>query len=365
MLGGSRLRSERWDYDPLRAFQAGEVQASAGEQGRGEEQIELPAVLDTGAAKALAQGLLGRRWARRDKLTLHLPPGHLGITPGTRIATGLQPREWIVERCTLDRFVMVAELRPAWEGPANVAADAGRAALAMSADVRMMTLALFDAPDVFEEASSQPTLILAASSPDASWKTSLVEVDVGSGVPQVVRTPARKSVLGRAINTLGPAYGEWDLESSLEVELVDQQHWLASCDEEAVERGSNLAIIGGEVFQFADVEPLGGGRFRLSRLLRGRLGSELATATHEPDESFLLLEQQAVRTLRLPRWTRGRLVNARALASPGAIASAVVPASGWGRTIPIPTGGATVDSEARDAIAEVLRALERNGLIES
>jgi len=231
--------------------------------------------------------------------------------------------------------------------------------------VRMMTLVLFDAPYVFEEASSQPTLLLAASSPHPSWKTSLVEVHVGSGVRQLVRTPARKSVLGRAINILGSSAGEWDVECAIEVELVDPQHWLTSCDEEALERGSNLAVVGREVLQFADVEPLGGRRFRLSRLLRGRLGTELATGSHEPDEFFLLLEQPAVRKLKLPRWARGARVSARALASPEATASAVVSASGWGRTIAAPAGGETVDNEARDAIAEVLRALQSNGLLES
>ena len=155
------------------------------------------------------------------------------------------------------------------------------------------------------------------------------------------------------------------LQSSLEVELVDPRHWLTSCDAEALARGSNLAILGREVLQFANVEPLGNGRFRLSRLLRGGCGTEFAIAGHVPDEPFLLLEQHAVRTLKVPMWARGGTVNARALASPGATASVGVRARDSGVPIMIPTGGMMVDQEARAAITEMLRALERNGLVES
>ena len=322
-------------------------------------------VFDAAAAKALAQASLTRSWARRDKLTLHLSPRHLGISPGTRVAPGLQPHEWVVERCTLEGFVMAVELRPATQSAPMLPAAAGRATLMKSADVRTMTIALFDAPDVFEETRDQPTLILAASSPDPSWKTSLVELDMGWGAQQLVRTAGRKSVLGRAINVLGAADGEWDLQSSLEVGLVDPDHSLTSCDAEALARGANLTMVGREVLQFAEVEPLGSGRFRLSRLLRGRFRTEFAIAGHAPEEPFLLLEQHAVRTLKVPTWARGGTVNARALASPAATASVGVRARDNGVPIMIPTGGMTVDQEAREAITEVLRALERNGLVES
>ena len=41
-------------------------------------------------------------------------------------------------------------------------------------------------------------------------------------------------------------------------------------------RGENRLLVGGEVLQFAKAEPLGGGVWRLSGLLRGRGGTELA-----------------------------------------------------------------------------------------
>src|SRR5690242_21189940 len=61
-------------YDPARDYQTGEARASSGEQFGSELQQQLPAVLDASGAKSLAQRMLARQWATRDRLTLHLPP---------------------------------------------------------------------------------------------------------------------------------------------------------------------------------------------------------------------------------------------------------------------------------------------------
>src|SRR4051812_29959245 len=66
--------------------------------------------------------------------------------------------------------------------------------------------------------------------------------------------------------------------------------WLTSCDDDAMSAGANLALIGGELIQFADVTPLGGGRFRLARLMRGRAGTESAIPEHAIDEAFCVIE---------------------------------------------------------------------------
>ena len=46
-----------------------------------------------------------------------------------------------------------------------------------------------------------------------------------------------------------------------------------SCSEEDLKLGDNLVALGNEIIQFAEATPLGGGRFRLRRLLRGREGT--------------------------------------------------------------------------------------------
>ena len=63
-------------------------------------------------AKSLVHQMIARRWTKRDKLTLRLPPAFLDLEPGEEIEVPLGPVKMEVETCTLDAFVVIAELRP-------------------------------------------------------------------------------------------------------------------------------------------------------------------------------------------------------------------------------------------------------------
>ncbi len=55
--------------------------------------------------------------------------------------------------------------------------------------------------------------------------------------------------------------------------------------------GTNPAIIGQEIVNFADVQDLGSGNYRLSRFLRGRSGTEWANSLHTNFDQFIMLTQ--------------------------------------------------------------------------
>jgi hypothetical protein len=324
-------------YDRSRDFQAGEARASAGEQDGNEEQHDLPAVLDAAAAKSLCQQVIARRWASRDKVSVRLPTRFFPLEPGSRLELPLSPADWTVVQSTFDSYVVVAELRPSWDPTPALAGDAGRVAPNVQASVADVTLALFDVPDVFGEAD-QPTLLLAASSPTPGWKSAAVEVTAGSR-SFVARTAARKAVLGHALTLLGT--GEpylVDTSSSVDVELLDPDQWLLNCDDEALVGGTNLAVLGSELLQFGEAEPIGPGRFRLRRLLRGRAGTEWATITHAAGEAFSLIERDAVRTIALPDWILGSQIAATVISTAASPAHAQTLATGESRRPPAPTG---------------------------
>jgi hypothetical protein len=64
--------------------------------------------------------------------------------------------------------------------------------------------------------------------------------------------------------------------------------------------GANLALIGKELVQFGAVERLGPRRFRQSRLLRGRRGTEWAAGAHQIGEDFALIDAAGIRAVELP-----------------------------------------------------------------
>jgi hypothetical protein len=101
-----------------------------------------------------------------------------------------------------------------------------------------------------------------------------------------------------------------DLLGTVDVELVEPSGWLTSCDDDALIAGVNLAVLGDELIQFGSAEALGAGRFRLSRLLRGRRGTEWASGSHRTGEPFVLLLPGTLRSLELPLAAIGSQVTA-------------------------------------------------------
>lgn len=367
-------------YDSKLDYQSGDARATAGELIGNEEEMELPAVLDAATAKSLVQQMIARLWADRDKVTLRLPPAYLALEPGTTLELPISPRLWVVETVMIEFFVAVLQLRPARTTIGMLAADPGRIVANPDVVPEDIVLALLDTPAALSSGNG-PSLTLAASTATPGWRSWAVEISVGDQ-GSLIRTAARKSKLGRALTALPPDQAE---ETSIVVEMVDPSQWLVSCDEAALAWGANTAILGKEVVQFADAIPIGPGQFELSGILRARDGTEWAMEQHSAGEWFLLIESDTLRVIELPSWSVGSeaVVNtvgaapgsspAQAIVGPGALSPLLGSALlleglqvvGARRSaIPWPAGGATVDSEARTALEEVLNALREHGLIE-
>ena len=118
-----------------------------------------------------------------------------------------------------------------------------------------------------------------------------------------------------------------------------------SSDEEALAWGANTAILGREVIQFAAAMPIGAGQFRLSGLLRGRDGTESASAGHSADEWFVMVESDALRVIELPSFAIGTQVVARTIGA-GSGSAEVQATIGWGGLRPL-TGSALLLDGAR------------------
>jgi hypothetical protein len=303
-------------YDASRDYQTAQMRATVGESSGAEENAELAVVMSAQAARGLVESELARRWARRDQLTLRLPPRCLAIEPGTTVELASSPSLWTVEQCVIEALVAVVELRPAWQAAGAIAGDPGRALGSPDIVQGEIIMALFDLPDLAVDEEPVPALHLAAASSTAGWRPVPIEMTAG-GATSGGQTAARKSVLGSAVAALAAGQPHLiDLANSVEVELVDPTQWLESCDDQALVMGGNLAALGSELVQFGQAEPTGPGRFRLSRLLRGRRGTEWAMGGHAADEAFAVLEPGLLRRINLPSALRGTIVEVRS-ARPG------------------------------------------------
>ena len=297
-------------YDPARDYQMGEARAIAGEQNNNESQEELPAVLSADDAKTLVQQMLARQWSSRDTLTLRLPPSRLALEPGTLVQPAMVPGSWIVEKVTIDGFAAVTELQPFRSPDVALVGEPGRIVANSDLPEAPTSLALIEAPNVEDAQPGGPRLLIAASSPNPDWSIRPLTISV-SGQSFMTKSAARKSTLGHALTILADAGADLiDSLNSVEVELVDPQQWMTSCEDDALADGANLAILGNELVQFSEATPLGNGQFRLGRLLRGRGGTEWATGTHMSGELFCLLDNNSIRPISLPVWARGSTITA-------------------------------------------------------
>lgn len=105
----------------------------------------------------------------------------------------------------------------------------------------------------------------------------------------------------------------FDRVSSFEVELAHEGMTLIGADDAALDAGVNFALAGDELLQFGVAAQVAPRRWRLSRLLRGRRGTEAAAGQQAAGDRFVLIEADAAVAIDVPLSSLGTTV--RVLAS--------------------------------------------------
>jgi hypothetical protein len=287
-------------FDDSRDFQPG-LQRARLRAGVQVDNDVLPLALAPAVAKRLAQARLLRQQAGRRRRSLRLPWRFLGLAPGDVLA--LPDGQWQVAETRFEAFVLHVELvqRPG-VAAGDGASDGGRALAQVAQPAGPTRLLALDLPPLPGELPDAPRLWLAGAGEAPGWRGPGVEISLDGGA-SFMAGPALPgaAVIGTAQSVLpdGPAT-RWDRFGTVDVELLADAMWLEGRSEASVLAGANLAVLGKEIIQFAAAEALGGRRFRLRGLLRGRRGTEWATGSHAVGEDFLLLEAAALASLPLP-----------------------------------------------------------------
>ena len=284
-------------YDPARDYQTGRMLASVGGRGGKSEAVDLPIVLGGEPARGIAENSVARRWAQRERLTVRLPPHYLALCPGDLLEFPGSNRRWSVSRLNLEAMITVAEMHAAWQAAPALAADPGRPAPNRDVVAGPTRLALLDLPDLGSGAVMQ--LQLAAASSTMTWRQVPIEISAGGTIGGGASAQA-ETVVGTALTLLAPGEASiFDDHSTVDVELANEEQWLEGRDDDALLMGANLAMLGREIIQFGSAAAIGPKKFRLSRLLRGRFGSEWAMSGHATGDSFVMLDSRTLRAIPL------------------------------------------------------------------
>ncbi len=285
-------------YDVDRDFQPG-VQRASGRPAPGQPQaIELPAALDAVAARSLINAAARRaQWARQalSWRTAQLDPA---IAPGAIVTVPDQPGRWRVREWEWrESGIELALLRESpVAGIDPLPADPGRSSPPADLPLAPTALAAFELPWDGSGSGDTPAIFAAVSSAGAGWTGAALFVDPGDGSLDALGPSGRsRSTLGTAVSTLPPGSPLlFDRSSTVTIELLAEDFALTGATADQLTQGANRALIGGELLQFARVEELGNRRWRLSGLLRGRGGTEVANASHAIGETFVLLDTSPV-----------------------------------------------------------------------
>jgi hypothetical protein len=313
-------------YDEGRDYQPG-LQRARRDAAGAVDQRAIACAMTPVSAKSLATTLLARNEAARWQTSVRLPWRHLGLQPGDRLQLENEPGVWRVRQVRFEAFVVHVELeRTDVGGAITAASDGGRVATFADGPAGPTTLAILDLPPLPGDIPAVPRLWVAAAGAAPGWRRATVEVSADAGVsfaPAGAIVGATPMGWARSLLPDGPP-DRWDRHASVEIELLSDAMWLEGRPEASVLAGANLAIVGAEVVQFASADAVAPRRFRLSGLLRGRLGTEAAMAHHGSDDRFVLLDRASLLRFDPPADAVGRAYLFR----PAGVDDLATPASG-------------------------------------
>jgi hypothetical protein len=287
------------------------MRASAGAGGTRDERIELPAVLSAGQAKNLVEDAFARRWRKGDKIRLRLPPSRIAVRPGQAVQLSGTSRALMIRSVAIEGMAVAIEAEAAPVSVPALPAAPGRGVSEPDVPVGRTELALFELPPTGDAPDAMIKAFVAGSNA-GMWRSAPIEVALGA-TPLSGVAVTRRSILGLTETILeGRAPLILDELSTVIVRLANPTHYLLNADHDALMGGANLAIIGQELIQFGRAEQLGEGLYRLSRLLRGRRGTEWAAATHSVGERFSMIDLAAMAMVELPSSATGSTLAATA-----------------------------------------------------
>lgn len=288
-------------YEPARDYQAGAQRAVRPGAGTRDARVELAAAIDASAARAMAEAALLRLDIERERRTLALPWGALDVRPGERVTIPGTPGIWRVDRWRLEKMVVLLECIAVMPGGLAEPASGGRVLPAPDLATGETIVHAFELPPLGALATV-PRLAIAAGGTGPGWRSAglLLSTDAGASW-NPAGTTAAPAVLGEVVTPpgAGPS-GLADRINTIVVELANGAMLMGDADDAALATGTNLAMVGDELLQFAQAEPLGERRWALRKLWRGRRGTESAIGGQAAGDRFVLIEAEALVTLDLP-----------------------------------------------------------------
>lgn len=258
--------------------------------------LDLPLVFSDQRAKTIADISLFSDWIGRTSYQFDLPTQYCTLEPSdiiTVTVSGVAHRMRIISThrnvTGIIRIKAVAEDISTYDF--YTAPGVSSELLIENKHIPATHMELLDIPAFPADDADKGVLRIAGAGLSEGWGGAAVyrSDDNGANYTRLndLVAPAIMGVVSNALAAGTPTV--FDEINTITVILVGSGQ-LQSVTEIAVLNGANAALIGNEIIQFRTATLIEPGKYILSGLLRGRLGTEWAMNTHIAAERFILLD---------------------------------------------------------------------------
>lgn len=256
--------------------------------------LQLAIVMDDTKAKQITDALLYNAWLEREKITILTPRKWTYLEPTDVImAAGYRVRITDKGETTAGVVRFDGVVTAPYVFSQSAVAVPGLAPPPAPPGTPSLTdLLMLDIPLVTDGDYPNGYYAAMAGHNAGSWPGATLFKSIDGGVNfDSLLVDVVPDIIGVSTSVVGNYGGgnTFDELNSFGVQLTAGAAALASASALDVLNGANECLLGNEIIQFKTATLTGTGAYTLSGLLRGRRGTEWATATHGPGERFVML----------------------------------------------------------------------------
>ncbi len=266
-----------------------------------QESIDISLAMSELQASRVAEIQLRQRWMERTAFQFSLPVSYCNLEPGDVVT--IAPEDASAQQMTL-RITRIQLGKPGVlrisalaDDPSIYRFDVTSEDVTGTTDIALPTaetaLELLDLPALINDSPSDSYMRIAMAGKAQHWQgAGLYRSDESSGDYEKRLDSDVSAIMGAALDILADsAVHVFDVTSSVTINILGEEG-LVNATKLQVLNGANAALLGDEVIQFMHAQQLSEGQYRLSGLLRGRLGTEHHTASHVAGERFIMLDNR-------------------------------------------------------------------------
>lgn len=289
------------------AYEQGEQYARRlASNAKGQVTLELALVLTEAEAAHIAATALFDAWAARESFMFQTSRKYAKYEPGDVVTLPFPTGDTTTARLNKRDDGANGVIR--WEANFTDASVYTQGATTQAAETPAETLSLpgptvLEAMDIplLRDVDDSYGFYAAALGYLPAWRGCQIYVSRNGGASYadvdngLILTESTMGFAETALGTL-TLTEQFDEGNTVDVRLYEGT--LSNVTRDEVLNGANAALLGDEIFQFRTATQLAAQRYRLSGLLRGRLGTDWAVGGHAINERFVLLDRAAMRFLR-------------------------------------------------------------------